>query len=131
MLSRPYLLTLILALFLTFFHIYANTNFLYFSYKWLDIPMHLLGGFTSALFFVSLLVILGKKLPTKTFLFLVLLATLIAGSLWEVYEFLKSTLYGIEYVANRDMLDTFSDIFNDIIGALFALWLSIKKKWYA
>ncbi len=93
--------------------------------------MHLLGGFTSALFFVSVLVVLGKKLPTKTFLFLVLLATLIAGSLWEVYEFLKSTLYGIEYVANRDMLDTFSDIFNDIIGALFALWLSIKKKWYA
>lgn len=93
--------------------------------------MHLFGGFTSALFFVSVLVVLGKKLSTKTFLFLVLLATIIAGSLWEVYEFLKSTFYGIEYIANQDMLDTFSDIFNDIIGATFALWLSFKKKWYA
>jgi hypothetical protein len=131
MLNRPYFVTIILALLIAIFHLYADSNSLYFTYKWLAIPMHVIGGFTIALLGVSSHLVYGKKIKRTMFWVLILLFTLLLGSFWEIYEVLKSVIHGVTYVKNFDLIDTVSDLTNDIIGAVVALCITHKKNWYA
>lgn len=131
MLSRPYALTAFLSLVILAIHWHADTNALYFEYKWLDIPMHLLGGFVVALLGVSLYSLYPKKIDKAYFWVLILLFVLTIGSFWEIFELSMSVMYHVQTMNLTNIIDTTSDLINDIIGGMAALYLTHKKHWYA
>jgi len=131
MLSRPYALTTFLSLVILTVHWYADTNALYFAYKWLDIPMHLLGGFVVALLGVSLYSLYPKKIDKAYFWVLILLFVLTIGSFWEIFELSMSVMYHVQTMNLTNIIDTTSDLINDTIGGVAALYLTHKKHWYA
>lgn len=86
---------------------------LYYELPWLDIPMHLLGGFGVAWFFIALLSVLKRSYTMRV----VLLLTLVVAISWEIFERL------LDLFAIREWggwLDTLTDLLNGIIGALAA-----------
>ena len=94
---------------------------LYHYLWWLDIPMHMLGGFWVALFglityYHSSLVNRKDRSP----LFVVALAlalTMCIGLLWELFEF------GVDHsiaLSDNDLADTLGDFVNDMTGAILA-----------
>ena len=101
-------------------NVFALIHDLYFYYSWLDIVMHLVGGFWIG--FTALAIIqwkLGHALPLKErFAYAFLLAFGI-GVLWEMFELLSDTSFALEpYVYNAT--DTFSDLLNDLLGGMVA-----------
>lgn len=130
MLRRPYFLTAILSLILLGIHWYADTNSLYFTYKWLDIPMHLFGGFVVALLGVCLLSFLHKKIEKSIFFILVVLFVLVVGLSWEVFELFMNIVYHIRTIDLANIYDTIFDLINDVIGAVVVLYFAYKKQWY-
>ena len=131
MFQRPYILTAILSLAILAIHAYADANSLYFMYKWLDIPMHLLGGFVVALLGVCLYTLYNQKLGKVFFWTLILLFVLVIGSFWEIFELSMSIMYHVQTMNLTNIYDTISDLINDTIGGLAALYLTHKKHWYA
>lgn len=93
--------------------------------------MHLSGGFVIALLGVILSLAYGKKIERNILWTLVILLTLTTGLFWEMYEVLKSAIYGVKYIGHFDVIDTASDLLNDLIGAVIALFITHKKNWYA
>lgn len=130
MLRRPYALTAFLSIFILAVHWYADTHALYFAYKWLDIPMHLLGGFVVALLGVSLYSLYPKKIDKVYFWLLILMFVLTIGSFWEIFELSMSVMYHVQTMNLTNIYDTTSDLINDTIGGIGALYLSHKKYWY-
>lgn len=130
MLRRPYFLTVILSLVILGIHWYADVHTLYFTYKWLDIPMHLFGGFVVALLGVCLYILYKKKIDKVFFWVLILLFVLVIGSFWEIFELSMSVMYHMQTMNLTNIYDTISDLINDTIGGVAALYLSHKKNWY-
>lgn len=103
-------------------HLIANELYLYWTYKQIDILVHILGGIMSGLY-----VLLGLwyfKLPET--LKNVLLGVLVIGIGWEVLEiFYKVTDYGPYYY-----FDTVKDLIDDLIGAVISLeiWKRLPKE---
>ena len=101
---------------------------LYFYIWWLDIPMHLLGGFwvaLSALVFYYDTRWKYKKDRTSAFAFrYAFLVTLAVGLGWEAFELLADKLSG---TINVNIGDTLSDIMNDMIGAACATFFFLRK----
>jgi len=101
-------------------NIFALVHDLYFFYWWLDIPMHLLGGFWIG--FTALAIIqwkLERALPLKERMVYAFLLAFGVGVLWEMFELLSDTSFALEpYV--YDATDTFSDLLNDLVGGVFA-----------
>jgi hypothetical protein len=131
MLRRPYILTAILSIVILVIHVYADAHSLYFTYKWLDIPMHLLGGFVVALLGVCLYTLYNQKTTKVFFWILILLFVLVIGSFWEIFELSMSVMYHVQTMNLTNIYDTVSDLINDTIGAIVALYLTHKKHWYA
>lgn len=110
-------------------HVLASVYKLYWTYWWLDIPMHFMGGFLAALVFFWFF----KKFPSffniendflVTLIFILGWVALI-GVLWEFVEFLYAVL-----VISKDRLidsqvlwlfDTLKDIFFDLLGGFVLL----------
>lgn len=109
----------ILVLFLISNYIFEPT-YLYYEIWWLDIPMHILGGAGFSALFISILNYQNRKITFSK----IIIAVMIIGVLWEIYE------YSIHIFLGRDwngMLDTIKDLFDDFLGASFAYYLSNKK----
>jgi hypothetical protein len=108
----------LLSIFLVSQYVFNPLN-LYFELPWLDIPMHIIGGFAVSLLLITGLPII-KKQPT---LIKVILGTLVVMILWEVYEF---------YLDVNDMRtwigwqDTLSDVFNGFLGMFIGYKLFSK-----
>ena len=102
------------------FNIFAVTKDLYFYDWWLDIPMHIVGGFWIG--FTALTIIqhyLKRALPLKERLAYAFLIAFGIGILWEMFELLTDLSFALEpYV--YDPVDTTSDLLNDFIGAVIA-----------
>lgn len=130
MFSRPYFLTAILSIVILVVHAYADANSLYFVYKWLDIPMHLFGGFVVALLGVCICSLYNQKIEKTIFWALILLFVLVIGSFWEIFELSMSVLYHVQTMDLTNIYDTVSDLINDTIGAIGALYINHKKHWY-
>lgn len=103
---------------LAVFHFWALADFLYWRYRWFDIPMHVLGGVAIGAFAV---ILLRSYRPISYFFFV-----LSAAVAWEVFEHYASiaTVPGESYV-----LDTMHDLLNDALGAVlvyivarFSIW---------
>ncbi len=111
----------LLCIFLTYF---LSRNFLepfdlYREYFWLDIFMHILGGFLfSTLFFH-----ISKKeyFNFKNIFYFIMFI----GIIWEIYEIIFNVM--IKNQESSGVLDTIKDLINDTIGAWLA-FLFYKKK---
>lgn len=92
-------------------HMLATTFFLYWTYLWLDIPMHALGGMVVALGFLTVFSAYARGAFQKSVL-VTLSVVLGVGVLWEVFE-LTSAITGPEagYVQ-----DTIADFVMSLIG---------------
>lgn len=115
------------AIFVAICNLIALKFYLYWTHKWVDIPMHIFGGALVSL--IGLWVIyfspfrkffLGNS--KKVYITSVLIA-FIVGFLWEVFE-LRFGLISYSFI---ERVDSIKDLFDDIIGALIAGWYFIKK----
>ena len=111
------------------FHYFAIKYSWYWTYRWIDIPVHLVGGFWVSLtaLWVALRVkhidsILGYK---KKALLVMLASVLIVAILWEIFElvFKITSLHSVGY-----WQDSLSDIFNSFVGGVVAFLYFIKNK---
>jgi hypothetical protein len=87
---------------------------LYYELWWLDIPMHVLGGFGVASLSFAVLQYKHSHVTFKK----VIIHFLIIAVVWEVYEGVRDIAsFG---VYRGEWIDTFADIINGAIGATFA-----------
>ncbi|OGZ08125.1 MAG: hypothetical protein A2942_02740 [Candidatus Lloydbacteria bacterium RIFCSPLOWO2_01_FULL_50_20] len=100
---------------------------LYFYIRWLDIPVHILGGMWIALFGLATYYAsahIKEKEHSVFFVFLFAVAlTMTIGLGWELYEF------GVDHAVGdtgAGLADTLLDLTNDLIGALIAALLFIR-----
>lgn len=98
---------------------FTPTN-LYYELPWLDIPMHILGGFGVGSLVVSFVTYRKQSfslVPT-------LLVYLLVACVWELYEYTHDLLLASKWLG--DAVDTFSDVINGAIGATIAYYI-LKK----
>ena len=107
-------------LFIAGVHIFAMLNDYYFYFRWLDIPMHMLGGFWIGLVAVTTLQWKqGRAMTIEERLAYTFLIAFGIGVFWEFFEYCSDTLFHLEsYVYDAE--DTFSDLLNDFIGGTVA-----------
>lgn len=98
---------------------WAYENYVYWTHRWADIPMHLFGGFTVGVFLVGFL----KEHRATAFLALVLVFSV--G--WEVFEYFFNI--AVEGSGRTYVLDTASDLINGGIGAAAAYLLARTTVW--
>ena len=117
---------LILIVILHFLSLYFNW---YWTYKWFDIPMHILGGLWVALTALWIFCYYGRvnsiiNYKSKTFL-TVFITILVIGISWEIFELLGKITFLNDpgYWA-----DTTKDMINDFIGGIVAYFYFIKRK---
>lgn len=111
-----FLLALCASAVLAVAHYVALTEYLYWTYRWFDTPMHLLGGFALGSLLVAFLF---RYRPWQYLVGIVLIA---AG--WELFEALIGMQQPVDYV-----FDTASDVLNDAIGASIAYALARITIW--
>lgn len=124
----------LLIVFIFIIHSIALYFSLYWRIRWFDNVPHFLGGFwlgAAALWFIYLS---GKiKSENLSFYFVLLFAVSFAsliGVVWELYEVLTDFFIANGFPANIDQLglrDTMTDLFFDLLGALSAGLIFIKK----
>lgn len=102
----------LLGVFCTSNYIFDPLN-LYYELPWLDIPVHILGGFGVVWFFISLFNV-AKKSYTLRIILLLALAVVITV---EIYEYILNIL-GLRL--RGGWLDTFKDLIDGMIGAMIA-----------
>lgn len=88
---------------------------------WLDIPMHIWGGFL----FGSLFIFCSDFKNSKSSWVLILLFVFIIGFVWEVYEYIHDIYYVVQW---GGWLDTIKDLCDDLIGGAIAYFLFAKNK---
>lgn len=116
-----------LLVFISVTHFLALYNYWYWTYQWLDIPMHFLGGFWTALVAVAL--IFNFQFPVSkqsipgffSFLIIILSFVALVGVLLEFVEFFYN-------VQQSGVADTLADLFFDILGGLAFVFLTFIKK---
>lgn len=115
----PVILLLIASLVLAVSHGMAIELFLYWQHKWLDIPMHVLGGIVVALALFSA-VLLRLPVPKK-FLRLpyVLAFVFIVGVIWELFELATNLEQGIS-------VDTIVDLCMDMLGGFIGYFVASR-----
>ena len=98
--------------------LFIPTN-LYYELWWLDIPMHIMGGFGVAFLVGSILSYKGIKVSyTKLFI-----TYIIVSIAWEIYEYIYNTSFGRDW---SGWLDTIKDLVDGIIG-MSICYLFIRK----
>ena len=95
---------------------WAVSDFLYWRYVWFDIPMHYLGGVTSAVFVTAFL------LHRRDYAYAALLTAIFIG--WEIFEF----VFGLPREANYP-LDTATDLVMDTLGAVTVYLVARMTLW--
>ncbi len=99
----------------------ARIFYWYYSVSWFDMPMHFLGGLWLGLFFIY---VLYQKTPFSTSIFKIILGVAIIGLSWELFQLIVKNGIG---QTRFDALDTISDIFFDLAGGSFAIFLYFKE----
>lgn len=92
---------------------------LYYELKWLDIPMHLLGGFGVASLVSALYAYFGKQVSLGK----LLVAYTLVAIAWELYEYAHDILINRTW---NGWLDTIGDYINGGIGVAIAYRLMKK-----
>lgn len=104
-----------------FLHWLAHTFYLYWTFKWVDIPMHVLGGIMAGLFTYVFLRAFRLSESVRN----LLIGVLIVGLGWEVLEL----LYKVDIVDLGYWIDTAKDLVNDTMGGLISIliWKNIPN----
>lgn len=103
------------AAFVILLHKIAYELYLYWTYRWVDIPMHILGGIMAGLFtFVFLRI---TRLPENTRNLII--GVLLVGIGWEILEL----LYKVDVLSTRYWIDTVKDLIDDTIGGLISIYI--------
>lgn len=119
--------------FLAAVHILSVLNSLYWLFPWVDIPLHFLGGFWSAVVLAwlnlkfNLRFFEGRKFLWNFVLILSFVALI--GVLWEFFEFswdFLSNSMDVSKIAQPGLADTMGDLFFDLLGGTFFV-LSFKR----
>jgi hypothetical protein len=97
----------------------------YFTLWFFDMFMHFLSGFWLGLLLIWFLRTNEENMCRN--MILTMVAILIIGISWEVYEFIVINHWA-GYPFN--FLDTTSDVFFDISGGLLATYYYMRKVWY-
>lgn len=130
MLKKKLLIISLLTIsFIFIFHYFSLKYSWYWTYRWLDIPVHILGGFWAALtaLWISLKInhiesIFGYK---KKALFVMLISVLIIAIFWEIFE----VVFKVTFLNSKGYWpDTLSDISNSFVGGVIAFLYFIKNK---
>jgi hypothetical protein len=111
-----FLLALCASIALAIAHYVALTDYLYWTYRWLDSPMHVLGGFALGSLLIAFLF---RFRPWKYIVGMLLVAV---G--WEFFEALIGMQQPADYV-----LDTATDVLCDGVGASVAYLLARITIW--
>ena len=115
-------LVFLLILFLVSHYIFEPT-YLYYELVWLDIPMHILGGFGVASLTRAVLSYKGIQVSyTK-----LLLSYILVAVAWEIYEYVRGVMV---YDSIYKYLDTVKDLFDGYLGMGLLYLLTRKKNSY-
>lgn len=127
--SAKVLLVLLLILATQVFsELFLVPNDMYYIIPWLDIPMHIWGGF---LFGCLYIFYFNFKNSDKLFSYFnlklthVLAFVLLIGLIWEVYEYANDL---VSYREWRGVIDTIKDLFDDMLGGAIAYFIFKDKK---
>lgn len=112
---QRFYLSLAFAGFVILLHVIATELYLYWTYRGVDIPMHILGGIMAGLFTYLFLRVAGFSERTRS----VLLGVLVVGVAWEVLEL----IYKVEPLTVRYWIDTAKDLVNDTIGGIISIYI--------
>lgn len=108
--------------------IVARLKHLYFYIWWLDIPMHILGGFWVGLMVLTYYFAHRHKLyksESLRFAFLLAVgATFVVAVSWEIFEWGVDRANGLNH---NDIVDTIADICNGLIGASLGTALFVRR----
>ena len=96
-----------------------NPTNLYYELPWLDIPMHIMGGFGVASLAAAVLSYKQRAVTYKR----LLLAFLIVGTFWEIYEYVNHVMNGADW---SGVFDTVKDYIDGALGASLA-YLFVRK----
>jgi hypothetical protein len=105
-------LVLILGTYLISRYIFEPAN-LYYELPWLDIPMHIIGGYLVTYFFIACA--WYYKIPFQYTAFIVSLSVVMI--LWEIYEYMRGAVL---YDMTSDYVDSLKDIAIGFIGGYIA-----------
>ncbi|MEI6528300.1 MAG: hypothetical protein WCO10_01350 [bacterium] len=127
--QRPFPFSiLVLITFLTL-HFLATYYHWYWSFRWLDIVVHVLGGLWLSLLVLWVLFIFNQINSLRDYKFksfaIAILISAAAGFLWEVYE-IKAGITSVYQPGYG--LDTIGDIVSGIIGSFLAYLYFTKTK---
>jgi hypothetical protein len=108
---------LIFLIFILLIHTFGSIYGWYWTYRWLDIPMHFLGGFWLAM----VCVYLNRRLNVNTPQFIATAISILGfvaliGVLWEFWEFICDFLILHKQVLQPGAADTIKDLFFDLVG---------------
>lgn len=98
-------------------HTAASAFYLYWTYSWLDMPMHALGGAAVALGFLAFCTGCARA-PFPRGLLATLVAVLIAGIAWEIFEVAAH----VTLPEVGQARDTAQDVIADLIGGSAGYW---------
>ena len=127
--KRLLIISLLLILFIAAFHFFALKYDWYWTYRWLDIPLHLIGGFWVSL--TALWICLEIKHIDNIYeykkksLFIMLASVLIIAFFWEIFEliFKVTSLHSVGY-----WQDSVGDIVNGFVGGVIAFLFFIRSR---
>jgi hypothetical protein len=115
-----------LLIFILVFHVLATIYSWYWTYLWLDMPMHFLGGFWVAMAAVALIFnfqfpISKESVNQKFFRLTIVILSFVVliGVFWEFFEFFYDMFIssrGYSGFLQLGAADTLSDLFFDLLG---------------
>ena len=113
-------------------HILAVINNWYWVYKWIDVPMHFLGGIWLGLIFLCFIMPQLKITDHKLLITMILVASfaVLIGVFWEFSEFLSDIFLAHKSyfeISQQGVADTMADLFFDLVGGL-AVFMSYSWK---
>jgi len=130
------LFNLSICIFILIIQALAGCYFWYWSIKWLDIFMHILGGVFIGSISLYLYYYSGYIAPKHfshlSSLFVALSGTALIGIFWEFFEYVVDEYITVSgwLLLEGGVKDLLSDLFNDLLGSAVAsiIFISIWKK---
>lgn len=116
-------------------HFVATLFYWYWTYRWIDMPMHFLGGFwvAMAFFYFFYPKIRFTEYPVLNTAALALSFVVFVGVLWEFYEFLYDFFVTKRIFMDQNLfgaamrIDMIKDLFLDFLGGSVSTFLFLRK----
>ena len=125
--KKKYLLltSFLIILFIAIMHSFALELRWYFTHRWIDILMHVLGGFWVAVTSLWIYLEYTKRevISRKQKLFIIFLPIILLGICWEVFELMSGNTF---MHTSNFYTDSISDTVNNLIGGVIAYFYIMR-----